>query len=64
MTKTRIYEVITPNSTRLVEAATRAGAISHVARNEIRANVATQNKLVELLTFGIPVETAGAENNA
>lgn len=58
-TQTRIYRTNTPNGSRLVRAANRAQAITHVARDIIKADVATQDDLVTLTGEGVKVETAG-----
>lgn len=61
-TPTRIYFVTADDGEqRLVRAATPAAAIRHAARGRYRANVAAQETLVELLTTGVKVETAGDE---
>jgi len=52
----RIYVVGGPQGIRLVNAATKQQAIAHVANSTIKAHVASQNDLVELLTTGIAVE--------
>ncbi len=62
MTRTRIYYVTADDGEqRLVRAATEAAAIRHAARGRYRANVAAQETLVELLSDGVKVETAGEE---
>jgi hypothetical protein len=52
----RIYVVGGPQGIRLVNASTKQQAIAHVANSTIKANVASQIDLVELLTKGITVE--------
>ncbi len=52
----RIYVVGGPQGIRLVNAATKQQAIAHVANSTIKAHVASQTDLVELLTKGISVE--------
>lgn len=52
----RIYVVGGPQGIRLVNATTKQQAIAHVANTTIKAHVASQTDLVELLTKGIAVE--------
>lgn len=52
----RIYLVGNGQQVRLVRAANRAQAVSHVARSTIAVSVATQEELVKLLTNGATVE--------
>jgi hypothetical protein len=52
----RIYVVGGPQGIRLVNATTKQQAIAHVANSTIKAHVASQTDLVELLTKGILVE--------
>ena len=55
----RIYVVTTDAGARLVEAASRAQAISYVAKNTITADVASQRDLVSLVAAGVSVEGMG-----
>jgi len=52
----RIYVVGGPQGIRLVNATTRSQAIAHVANTTIKAHVASQQDLVDLLTKGLSVE--------
>lgn len=52
----RIYVVGSPQGIRLVNASNKQQAVAHVANSTIRAHVASQNDLVDLLTKGISVE--------
>jgi len=52
----RIYVVGGPQGIRLVNATTKQQAVAHVANSTIKAHVASQTDLVELLTKGITVE--------
>ena len=52
----RIYVVGGPQGIRLVNATTRSQAIAHVANTTIKAHVASQQDLVDLLTKGLTVE--------
>lgn len=52
----RIYVVGSPQGIRLVNATTRQQAIAHVANSTIKAHVASQTDLVELLGKGVAVE--------
>jgi hypothetical protein len=59
MATTRIYIVNGPTGTRLVKAAVASQAITHVAKSEFSAKVASQDDLVEAVSDGIKVETYG-----
>lgn len=61
MSKTRIYTISNGDTDRLVRAASRAQAISHVARSVFNSRVATQDDLVDAMQAGVKVEDAGAE---
>ena len=61
MTQTRIYKTMTPTGARLVRAANRAQAVATVARDIIKAEVATQDDLVALLAQGVKVEESNAD---
>jgi len=52
----RIYVVGGPQGIRLVNATTKQQAIAHVANSTIKAHVASQEDLVDLLTKGLTVE--------
>ena len=52
----RIYVVGGPTGIRLVNATTKQQAIAHVANSTIKAHVASQTDLVDLLTKGLTVE--------
>lgn len=59
--KTKIYKVMSTNgsaATRLVQAANKASAIRHAVRHSFRADLASQQDLVTLVTQGVPVEKA------
>jgi hypothetical protein len=58
---TRIYYVTASadGEARLVRAASPAQAIRHVALDRYRCRVARQETIVEMLSAGDPVETAG-----
>lgn len=49
---TRIYKVTSQSGTYLVRASTRNQAIAHIAKDEITANVATQDDIVSLMQDG------------
>lgn len=55
----RIYLVSTGNTTRLVRAAHRAQALTHVARSTHAVRVPTQEELVKAVSSGVGVENAG-----
>lgn len=61
---TRIYKVEgpVPDQTRLVRANTPAQAVRHAVKSDYSATVAAQDDLVELLSRGVQVETAGADD--
>ena len=58
----RIYVVGSPQGIRLVNATTRQQAIAHVANSTIKAHVASQTDLVELLGKGVAVEQYKPQN--
>lgn len=47
-----------PEACRLVRAANRAQALRHVAEDELRVEIPSQDRLVELITGGNVVEDA------
>lgn len=55
---TRIYKVVGPSGTKLVEAGTQAGAINHVVRADYKATVASAK---DVAYSGMKVEKAGDE---
>lgn len=66
MSQTRIYLVGRAGETdqkagRLIEATSQAQAINHVTRGKFVAAVATTLQVVSLMTAGVNVEKAGAE---
>jgi hypothetical protein len=56
MASQRIYLVSGPTGIRLVKASVASQAISHVAKSEFSAKVASQDDLVEALGDSIKVE--------
>jgi hypothetical protein len=56
---TRIYIVTGPTGTSLVKAGAPSQAITHVAKSEFDARVASQDDLVQALSNGVKVETYG-----
>lgn len=58
----RIYVVGGPQGIRLVNASTKQQAVAHVANSTIKANVASQTDLVELLGKGVKVEHSKTQN--
>ena len=60
--KKRIYLVVHDLDTHLVEAGSKAAAVNHIARGSIKATVASQLELVELIGAGAKVQKAGNEN--
>ena len=61
VTQTRIYKAQTPTGARLVRAANRSQAVATVARDIIKAEVATQDDLVAFVAQGVKVENASDE---
>jgi hypothetical protein len=63
MSKTRIYLVTSPKGIKLVDAATPAAAIRHVAIGMIKAEVADAKEVAELIIGGTvtQIERAGEE---
>ena len=59
MASTRIYIVNGPTGSRLVKASVASQAITHVAKSEFSAKVASQDDLVEAVSNGVKVETYG-----
>ncbi len=60
---TRIYRVVVNEGgdderTHLVRANTPDNAVKHVITQQVTANVATQDELIELASQGVEVETA------
>jgi hypothetical protein len=56
----RIYKVTDSSSVWLVRASNKSGAINHVARETIQAEVASQEDLVGLLKDGAQIHDAGS----
>ena len=63
MANSRIYKITTPKGTRLVDAGTRAAAITHVSKDEITADVATGHEIADLVGKGIKVEAVVSNSN-
>lgn len=55
----RIYAVTTPTGIRLVNATSQAQALAHVARSTFAVAIARPHAIVEAMTAGVKVETAG-----
>lgn len=63
--KTRLYRVIETEGAspdRLVEAGGQAQAIRHVVRERYEARIATPHEVAKLVSGGVLVEVAGADN--
>lgn len=60
MPTTRIYAVTLNGNIRLVRAPNVSQAINHVARDTIKAEVASQQMLIDNVMIGVEVETAGS----
>lgn len=56
---TRIHLVTVGDTKRLVKAVSKNAAIRHVAQGLMTVRVASQDDIVEALSKGVPVETAG-----
>ena len=60
MASKRIYIVRGPNGlTKLVKASVASQAITHVAKNQFTAKVASQDELVDAVSKGIDVDVYG-----
>lgn len=57
---TRIYSVITPSKTYLVEAITQSRAVAHVAKKTMAVDIPTPKEIAKLIKAGIDIEVAGA----
>lgn len=58
----RIYHVHAFGDDYLVRAPSRAQAVAHMARTHINAELASQDKLVELLDVKTPILVAGEDD--
>lgn len=63
MSAKRIYHVSHGDQHHLVKAANKSQAIRHVAESTIKADVATQDQLVEMISAGMEVVEAGADKD-
>ena len=59
--KTRLYRVVTPTKTHLVEALNQQRAIAHVARKEIKVDIPASFEVFALAKKGVEIETAGVD---
>lgn len=57
----RIYLVTLGNEQHLIKASNKSQAVRHVADRTIKADVATQDQLVGMITVGAVVVEAGAD---
>ena len=64
MAAQRIYVVTNGNGRQLVRASSQAQAIRHIVSTEYSAEVAKPDDIVELMTAGVQVQTAGEEAQA
>ncbi|WNO05976.1 hypothetical protein [Rhodoferax mekongensis] len=60
---TRIYKATTPKGVRLIDAGIKSSVIAHVARDEIKVEVASGHDIAELVGAGVKVEVIGANAN-
>lgn len=60
-TTTRLYRVTTPKGVRLVEAASRHTAVSHVVKSEVTVDIPAPHEIHKLAMSGVPIELAGVE---
>jgi hypothetical protein len=56
---TRLYKVCTPTTVHLVESPSRAGAVAHVARHQITAEIPPQFEVFNLARAGVVIERVG-----
>jgi hypothetical protein len=56
---TRLYKVTTPTSVHLVESPSKAGAVAHVARHQITAEIPPQFEVFHLAKSGVEIERVG-----
>lgn len=63
-TATRVYSVGYGSEVRLVRAAHRQQALSHVAQSIISVNVANQDQLIAALTSGVKIEDVRDQGTA
>lgn len=57
-TRTRLYKVVTPIRTRLIEAGSRASALLHAASTEILISLPEQHEVYILAKTGVEIEHA------
>lgn len=62
MAITRIYVVASDSGRHLVRAASQAQAIRHIVSSEYTAEIAKAETLVELISAGVSVQDARADN--
>lgn len=55
----RLYKVSTPTSVHLVESPSKAGAVAHVARHQITAEIPPQFEVFNLALSGVVIERVG-----
>lgn len=60
----RIYLVTIGDEQHLIKASNKSQAVRHVADHTIKAEVATQDQLVTMITSGTVVVEAGADKGA
>lgn len=62
--KTRVYVVTQQDGApvALVRAVSKAAAVNHAVKRDFRADVATQDELIDLVGAGWRVDVAGAED--
>lgn len=64
-TRTRLYKVVTPLRTRLIEAGSRSSALLHAATTEILVSLPEQAEVHNLAKAGVEIEHAkGAQMSA
>ena len=59
-----VYLITTKTQQRIVQAGSKSTAINHVVKSEIECRAITASELVELLGFGLVVETASTPKDA
>jgi hypothetical protein len=56
----RLYRVITPSATHLIEAPSAARAVAHVVQKEIMVDIPTSTEVFRLAKMGVEIESITA----
>lgn len=60
--KNRLYRVVTPTKTHLVEAPSQARAVSFVARKQMTVDIPASSEVFKLAKDGVEIEVATADD--